>query len=78
MTVGRTEKPLGKAPPSQRVISPPVGEMSGRTEGGATGRDASDDASPVIRHRAGAGSYEEPADERRQKRRPKKTGRPGR
>jgi excinuclease ABC subunit B len=36
-----------------------------------------DDAKPVRRERAGIGSYEEPADERRQRRRPAKTGRPG-
>jgi excinuclease ABC subunit B len=33
---------------------------------------------PVKRERAGIGSYEEPADVRREKRRPGKTGRPGR
>ncbi|WP_295813737.1 excinuclease ABC subunit UvrB [uncultured Nitratireductor sp.] len=37
-----------------------------------------DDAKPVKRHRPGLGSYEDPADERRSKRRPGKTGRPGR
>ncbi|TKT80983.1 excinuclease ABC subunit UvrB [Aquamicrobium sp. LC103] len=36
-----------------------------------------DDAKPIRRERAGIGSYEDPADERR-KRRPGKTGRPGR
>jgi excinuclease ABC subunit B len=36
------------------------------------------DAAPVRRNRIGAGSYEEPADERKRKRRPSKTGRPGR
>ncbi len=38
----------------------------------------SDDAKPVKRERAGIGSYEDPADAARQKRRPGKTGRPGR
>ncbi|RWB95819.1 MAG: excinuclease ABC subunit B, partial [Mesorhizobium sp.] len=33
---------------------------------------------PVKRERAGIGSYENPADARREKRRPGKTGRPGR
>ncbi|TIX97012.1 MAG: excinuclease ABC subunit B, partial [Mesorhizobium sp.] len=33
---------------------------------------------PVKRERAGIGSYEDPADARREKRRPGKTGRPGR
>ena len=37
-----------------------------------------DEAKPVKRNRAGVGSYEEPAEERRQKRRGSKTGRPGR
>ncbi|WP_404934678.1 excinuclease ABC subunit UvrB [Nitratireductor sp. L15S-10] len=37
-----------------------------------------DDPKPVKRHRPGIGSYEDPADERRSKRRPGKTGRPGR
>ncbi|TIR61282.1 MAG: hypothetical protein E5X28_04475, partial [Mesorhizobium sp.] len=54
-------------------ISPLVGEMSGRTEGGAKERDDK----PIVRQRSGIGSYEDPADERRQKRRPSKTGRPG-
>ena len=53
MTVGRTEKPLGKA------------------------NDA-DDAKPVKRYRPGIGSYEDPVEERERRRRPKKTGRPGR
>jgi excinuclease ABC subunit B len=53
----------------------------GRTEKpvqGALPRKPADDAKPVVRNRAGAGSYEDPADERRQKRRSSKTGRPGR
>ena len=33
---------------------------------------------PVKRERAGIGSYEDPVDARREKRRPGKTGRPGR
>ncbi len=37
-----------------------------------------DDTRPVKRHRPGIGSYEDPAEERRAKRRPGKTGRPGR
>ena len=44
---------------------------------GKAGPAPNDDAKPVIRHRAGAGSYEDPADERRGKR-SRKTGRPGR
>ncbi|MBX3573617.1 MAG: excinuclease ABC subunit UvrB [Mesorhizobium sp.] len=37
-----------------------------------------DDAKPVVRGKIGAGSYEDQADAQRQKRRPGKTGRPGR
>ncbi|NGO55554.1 excinuclease ABC subunit UvrB [Allomesorhizobium camelthorni] len=53
---------------------------TGGTEGGAKDRNAS--ASPhgepvEPRGRTGIGSYEDPADARRQKRRPGKTGRPG-
>ncbi|WP_027168103.1 excinuclease ABC subunit UvrB [Mesorhizobium sp. WSM3224] len=77
MTVRRTEKPVeGKVPAKPKPISPHVGEMSGRTEGGAKERD--DSPKPIVRQRAGIGSYEDPGDERRQKRRTSKTGRPGR
>jgi excinuclease ABC subunit B len=34
-------------------------------------------AKPVKREQIGIGSYEDPADQRRQTRRPKKSGRPG-
>jgi excinuclease ABC subunit B len=36
-----------------------------------------DDVKPIVRGRIGAGSYEDPAEASRQKRRPGKTGRPG-
>ena len=79
MTVGRTEKPVGKAPPRKpdAPLSPLVGEMSAKpTEGG---RDAANNAAkPIKRHKIGVGSYEDPADERARKRKPGKTGRPGR
>lgn len=39
---------------------------------------ASDDPRPLVRARSGAGSYEDAADQQRQKRRKTKTGRPGR
>ncbi|RRH95653.1 excinuclease ABC subunit UvrB [Mesorhizobium tamadayense] len=75
MTVRRTEKPVeGKVPAKPQPISPQAG--AGRTEGGAKERGDSD--KPVVRQRSGIGSYEDPADERRQNRRPSKTGRPGR
>ncbi|MFW8689177.1 MULTISPECIES: excinuclease ABC subunit UvrB [Mesorhizobium] len=74
MTVRRTEKPVeGKVPAKPQPISPLAG--AGRTEGGATDRD--DSAKPIVRQRAGIGSYEDPGDARREKRRPGKTGRPG-
>lgn len=74
MTVRRTEKPVeGKKPAKPQPISPLVGEIPGRAEGGATERDPK----PIVRQRAGIGSYEDPGDARREKRRPGKTGRPG-
>ncbi|MGX9144293.1 excinuclease ABC subunit UvrB [Mesorhizobium sp. 128a] len=76
MTVRRTEKPVeGKVPAKPQPISLQVGEMSGRTEGGAKDRD--DSVKPIVRQRTGIGSYEDPGDARREKRRPGKTGRPG-
>ncbi|RWQ18323.1 excinuclease ABC subunit UvrB [Mesorhizobium sp.] len=76
MTVRRTEKPVeGKVPAKPQPISPQVGEMPGRAEGRAKERD--DSAKPVVRQRAGIGSYEDLGDARREKRRPGKTGRPG-
>ena len=65
----RTEVPLG-GPRPQRLPSPPAGagERGGNADRpGVTSRD-----------RIGAGSYEDPGDERRRKGRPKKSGRPGR
>lgn len=85
MTVGRTEKPVtGKVPekpkaePGRSPVSPLVGEMSPQaTEGGAP-RSGSDDPRPIIRARPGAGSYEDPADQKKKARTKGKTGRPGR
>ncbi|MCA0002612.1 MULTISPECIES: excinuclease ABC subunit UvrB [unclassified Mesorhizobium] len=72
MTVRRTEKPVeGKVPAKPQPISPVVG--AGRTDGGAKEREDK----PIVRQRAGIGSYEDPGDARREKRRPAKTGRPG-
>ncbi|WP_307377739.1 excinuclease ABC subunit UvrB [Peteryoungia aggregata] len=85
MTVGRTEKPVtGKLPEKPKPdaggkpLSPPVGEMSGRTEGGTPTSRPSDDPRPIIRARSGAGSYEDPGDGKRKARTKGKTGRPGR
>ncbi|MDX8456137.1 excinuclease ABC subunit UvrB [Mesorhizobium sp. VK9D] len=67
MTVRRTEKPVeGKVPAKPKPIS-----GAGETERGAK------DDKPIVRQRSGIGSYEDPGDERRQMRRPGKTGRPG-
>ena len=54
-------------------ISPRVGEMPGRAEGGSP-----TDSRPIIRARPGAGSYEDPSDQKRKGRTKGKTGRPGR
>ena len=63
MTVRRTEKPVeGKVPSKPASSAAP----------------AKDDPGPVRRERSGIGSYEEPRDTGRQKRRTGKTGRPGR
>ncbi len=83
MTVGRTEKPAGKEPPRKplsplgRGIEDAGTADPGRAEGGSS-VDEGDAPGPVRRGRIGTGSYEDPADERRQKRRPGKSGRPGR
>jgi excinuclease ABC subunit B len=66
MTVGRTEVPLG-GPKPRRPSSPRTEEGRGEGTGGPD---------LVRRGRIGTGSYEDPADERRNKRRGKKTGRP--
>ncbi|MFD2236261.1 excinuclease ABC subunit UvrB [Aureimonas populi] len=78
MTVGRTEKPrhegaLPAKPTPSRRPQPPQGESP-------EPQDASppNDARPIRRERVGLGSYEDPSDEKRRKRRPGKTGRPGR
>ena len=63
MTVGRTEKPVGGTRP-QKPISPRAPEA--------------DDPRPLRRERIGLGSHEDEADAKRRKRRPGKTGRPGR
>ena len=90
MTVGRTEKPVGKAPPKKpapanakapspdAASSPRRGEGPGRGMRGTERSEAgSDSPAPIRRERIGRGSYED-EDEQRRKRRPTKTGRPGR
>ncbi|SIQ14857.1 Excinuclease ABC subunit B [Rhizobium sp. RU20A] len=83
MTVGRTEKPVpGKLPEKPKPTtgttpsSPQRGEGAQRTDEGAP--RPTDDPRPIIRARAGAGSYEDPADQKRKGRTKGKTGRPGR
>ncbi|PYB75120.1 excinuclease ABC subunit UvrB [Rhizobium wuzhouense] len=73
MTVGRTEKPVtGKLPEK------PAGTTSSLPPVGRVGEGNPDDPRPIIRARAGAGSYEDPADGKRKARTKGKTGRPGR
>jgi excinuclease ABC subunit B len=74
MTVRRTEKPVeGKVPAKPQPIPQRAGPD---TTGGA--KDQANSAKPIVRQRTGIGSYEDPGDARREKRRPGKTGRPGR
>ncbi len=86
MTVGRTEKPVtGKIPEKPKPSSPLVGEDSSPQEAKPIGEanlvrgsTASNDPRPIIRARSGAGSYEDPMDQKRKGRTKGKTGRPGR
>jgi excinuclease ABC subunit B len=76
MTVGRTERPVtGKLPPKPVSTGAPASaERSEKLKGG----ENSDSPAPLKRGKIGTGSYEDPAEAKRQKRRPGKTGRPGR
>ncbi len=81
MTVRRTEKPVEGVKPAKPASSPLVEEDSSPREAkpsGSANLVRGDDPKPINRERAGIGSYEDPTDARRQKRRPGKTGRPGR
>jgi excinuclease ABC subunit B len=62
MTVRRTEKPVEGLRPAKPDPAKAATDNEAKT---------------IRRERAGIGSYEEPADAKRQKRRPGKTGRPG-
>ncbi|OJF93479.1 excinuclease ABC subunit UvrB [Pararhizobium antarcticum] len=68
MTVGRTEKPLNTA---GKLPEKPL--LQGQSEK----RDTAEDARPLIRAKAGAGSYEDAGDAKRQKKSKGKTGKPG-
>eukprot|EP00873_Tetraselmis_striata_P020502 jgi/Tetstr1/440766/TSEL_029074.t1 len=63
MTVGRTEVPLSNRPLPKKPVNP--------------AQQAEEDARPVVRGKIGTGSYEGPAEEKRRRGRPKKSGRPG-
>lgn len=75
MTVGRTEKPLpGKLPEKPETSSGRKGPLlEGQPE-----RLNPDDPRPLVRGKVGAGSYEDPVDQKRKSRTKGKTGRPGR
>ncbi|WFR97107.1 excinuclease ABC subunit UvrB [Rhizobium tumorigenes] len=83
MTVGRTEKPvagsLPERPPetvsSKKRFSP---LLEGQPDKDASPASGKDDPRPIVRAKAGAGSYEDAGDAKRQKRTKGKTGRPGR
>jgi excinuclease ABC subunit B len=78
MTVGRTEKPVtGKLPekpadPSDKRFSPLLEGQPDRAS------PPKDDPRPIVRGKVGAGSYEDPGDQKRKGRTKGKTGRPGR
>jgi excinuclease ABC subunit B len=78
MTVGRTEKPVvGKLPekpadPSAKRFSPLLEGQPDRAS------PPKDDPRPIVRGKVGAGSYEDPGDQKRKGRTKGKTGRPGR
>ncbi|CTQ43577.1 excinuclease ABC subunit UvrB [Roseibium aggregatum] len=62
--------------PSAKVRKNTLDEMTvGRTE---VPLGSSDPVKPLVRAKIGAGSYEDPAEEKRNRGRPKKSGRPGR
>jgi excinuclease ABC subunit B len=82
MTVRRTEKPVPGTLPAKPSSSPLAGEDSSPRKAEPSGNAnlvrGDDDPRPLVRARSGAGSYEDPRDTGRQKKRTGKTGRPGR
>jgi excinuclease ABC subunit B len=73
MTVGRTEKPVrgdvpGKPEEPGKRFSPLPESQPER---------AKDDPRPLVRGKIGAGSYEDPGEQKRKSRTKGKTGRPG-
>ena len=68
-----------------KPLPPSPAKTGGRASTSQSGQPRSGDSvsekdspKPIVRERAGIGSYEDPGDQRHEKRRPGKTGRPGR
>jgi excinuclease ABC subunit B len=78
MTVGRTEKPVTGALPDKPDAAKSTKRFSPLLEGQPEIGEARDDPRPLVRGKAGVGSYEDAGDVKRQKRTKGKTGRPGR
>ncbi|WP_439618545.1 excinuclease ABC subunit UvrB [Shinella sp.] len=79
MTVGRTEKPIAGSTPARPDETLASKKRTGPLLEGQPERAASaEDAKPVRRGKIGAGSYEDPGEEKRKGRTKGKTGRPGR
>jgi excinuclease ABC subunit B len=79
MTVRRTEKPVEGRVPAKPQARPGVAPGAPPRSEPRSGDSLSEkESAPLIRARSGVGSYEDPSDAKRQKRRPGKTGRPGR
>ncbi|MGJ7040167.1 excinuclease ABC subunit B [Shinella sp. BE166] len=79
MTVGRTEKPIAGSTPARPDETLASKKRTGPLLEGQPERVSSaEDAKPVRRGKIGAGSYEDPGEEKRKGRTKGKTGRPGR
>ncbi|QKK23363.1 excinuclease ABC subunit UvrB [Rhizobium hidalgonense] len=75
MTVGRTEKPVTGHVPEKPDAAKSTKRYSPLLEGQP---ERDDGIRPVVRGKVGAGSYEEPGEQKRKGRTKGKTGRPGR
>ena len=81
MTVRRTEKPVEGTLPAKPQARPgvvPYGAPPRSEPRSGDSVSEKDSPKPIVRERAGIGSYEDSRDTGRQKRRSGKTGRPGR
>ncbi|MGB7285529.1 MAG: excinuclease ABC subunit UvrB [Salaquimonas sp.] len=78
MTVGRTEKP--KTPDGWQAPRKSYGDdmRENMSTDGTVRGEGDNPAAPTYRKKIGIGSYEDPGDEKHRKKRPGKTGRPGR